>query len=411
MYKKFDPSSYLEQLFAIEKGKEPDQHMRRRRYWLIQKFEQILKKGLPQPKPDFEIPEGHQAEPLENLRKKYDDIAVHYANLYRGAYIFNYLGFALAIAIASGAFTVLYIKDGINSRIQCEYAADAILLLLGILKFWVIRDIISNTHDLKDNFINAKYIDFRYVSERIRFFVAYALLGKTCSLKPVSGGHLEQLLMENSGFRFYDEKVKHELDPLLKNLDHTKVNKGEAFAYLIQNQYRFHHSRAQRHRTFENKLKWLCEILNKCVKFIVLADIIIAIAYLCCCCWCCFFKSSSSAEASKHIMHTVHCVTPILVILTIIVPAVVAALVAITAQSEYSKLAARNYRLSQELQDFVRSYEEKSKYDLEFNQNKAETQSKTAEHYFDQHFDTIAQKLLDEVTEWTLIYEKEVHEM
>lgn len=410
-YQKTIRAAYLDQAKTIEKGSEPDQFLKWLRFNLIHYFEYILKKGLPKPNKEFEIPEGHWAKPLDNLRLKYDKISIHYANLYRGGYIFNYLGFAVAIIIASSAFTVLYYKEGINVNVGSTHAADFLLLLLGIMKLIVIMLIIYNSHDLKDNNINAKYIDFRFVSERIRFFVAYAFLGKECKLQPVSGGHLEKLLKENTGFLLYKEIEKVEVVQLVNKLDPKNVDKQAAFDYLIKNQFEFHDSRRQRHRKYESKLKQLAEFLNTTVKWLVIADMVIAICYLSCYYWKSVVEQSIAAKLAQHYSEIIHHATPILVILTIIIPAFVAAIVAITAQSEYGKLAARNERLSLELIEFVNKYENQLEEDRKNNQNNGTPTSNKAELYFDSNFENMAQKLLDEVTEWTLIYEKEVHEM
>jgi len=382
---KFNSEDYLHEISSIDAGKEPDQYLKKMRFWLIRSFEGFLKKGIQSDYVGYNLSKEHPAYPIEEIRQKYDNIAGHYANMYRGGYLFNYFGFALAVIIASFAFAVLYYKDELNTFFNYEYFADIVLIVLGTLKLLVIMKIIGNTHDLKNNSINLKHIDFRYVAERLRFDVAFAIIGEKCKLSPNSGRHLQQMLNEYTGFLLYRDKVLPELAQIPLQPQASSEDEEIAYKYLIDDQMKFHESRKTRHITFEYKLKSLAEILNKAVLFIVILDLLIALCHVIC----------HSIHFEWQLIDGAHTFTSILVMLTIIFPACVAALVAVTAQSEYGKLSARNNRLMIELSGFIEQYKN--------SQNKQD--------YFASNFSPTVQKLMDEVTEWTLIYEKEVHEM
>lgn len=408
-----DQVKYFHEIVDIKNVDKADQGYKRLRIWILNRFQNNLKtlSGVewktPKNLKDFynlfkslffkknqgkaEKPSEIKKTPIENLQEQYDSIAVHYANMYRGGFLLNYYGFAIAVTVASVALLISYYTHHIHAgeTIFCaKYFFIVIIILLGMLKLKIILTIIGNTHDLKKRSINKKLVDFRYVAERLRFDVAFAMLDKTCKLRLSAGGHLQDYLAQNTGNRLY-KKVKAEQAAIF---DHLTTNRDEqaALAYLISGQKDYHKSSAEKHQKFEHILEQIGELLNKLVKWLVILDLAIAFVYLICHIVCHIYHIETDGIWPIKMVDGAHTFTALLIGLTIVLPAWVAAHVAITGQSEYSRLAARNKRLANDLE---------------------EAQTTLSKKFTDKEFEAIAQMLMDEVTEWTLIYEKKVHEM
>jgi hypothetical protein len=292
--------------------------------------------------------------------------------MYRGGYLLNYFGFALAVTVAACVLGLLYL-DAITNH-KFEEIIEVAIIFLGLIKLGIIYTIITNTKDISENRINQKHIDFRYVAERLRIVQAYSYLGQSCKLAPKLGEHLMGAIKIYPGELLF----QHVCLNLPTNFDEKKYD-NEAVQYLVDDQISFHSDREIRHCKYAEKLEHKAEILNKVVLYFVFTDLIIAILY-----WLSGFYDFNSQPLSL-----LHSITGLLILFTISLPALVAAYTGITAQSEYYKLSLRNIRLKKDLK----------------------TASINLKPYNQNAFDEISQKLLDEVIEWTLIYEKKVHEL
>jgi hypothetical protein len=365
---------YFKEISEINANNIPDRYLERPRFKILSWFENRVKQGVNSNYQEYKLPLDHHANNIEQIKKKYDSVAYHYSKLYRGGYLLNYFGFAIAVTIAAFALCLLYYGQFLKEDYQWIIAI--FVTVLGMLKLAVIITIIRNTENLKRKNINRKHVDFRYVAERLRVDVAYAINGQKNHFSPKLGSHLSSLIATNTATKLYEKIVLTEL----ASIPIHDSNNHEAREYLIQDQLNFHIDRGHRHRQIEQKLEHWSEKMNIWVKRLVILDLLLAALYLIChfCNW------------HYEIVHYIHHSAGALILITISLPAFVACLVGITAQSEYDKLAIRNERLENE---------------LELSNNALTAQ------FTQNEFDKAAQKMVDEVAEWTLIYEKKVYEM
>jgi hypothetical protein len=367
---------YIQEIKSIDTANIPDNKLFRLRSFALKSFEKRLKKGIASNYQGYSPEFSGHAEKVKLAWEKYDQLAMHYATMYRGGYLLNYFGFSVAIFIAAGALALLY------TSCHCEggylIAIEAALIMLGISKVLVIMTIIRNSYDIKEKYINQKHIDFRYVAERLRVDLAYAMMEKSNPIQPVLGGHLASKLNNYSGEVLYQE-VRSQLGSGDSNAETTEDKRAEAVHYLISDQYEYHADREKRHELFEHKLERLGEKLNTIVLVLVCIDIAIAVSHFVC----------HMTHLNVPFITAAHSLTALLIFLTIVFPALVGTLTGIAAQSEYYKLSSRNKRLKEEL-----------------GMSRAELQTFTQDS-----FNKAAQMITDEVAEWTLIYEKKVPEL
>ena len=133
-------------------GSTQRQPSMRERFWTY--FEKKLRTGR-SPKSDPPLP------PYQLWRDRATSLNYHYAGLYRGAFLLNYLLAVIAVVLAALSLVLL------GTRPNAAWLVP-VLLGLGVLKLCIVMFIYQNTHRANHEQWNERAIDYRYLAERLR---------------------------------------------------------------------------------------------------------------------------------------------------------------------------------------------------------------------------------------------------
>jgi hypothetical protein len=124
----------------------------RERFWTW--FEKRLRTGR-SPTSDPSLP------PYQRWRDRATSLNYHYAGLYRGAFLLNYLLAVIAVVLAALSLVLLVSKSDAPWL-------EPVLLGLGALKLCIVIFIYRNTHRANHEQWNERAVDYRYLAERLR---------------------------------------------------------------------------------------------------------------------------------------------------------------------------------------------------------------------------------------------------
>ena len=99
--------------------------------------------------------------PYQLWRDRATSLNYHYAGLYRGAFLLNYLLAVIAVVLAALSLVLL------GTRTDAAWLVP-VLLGLGALKLCIVIFIYRNTHRANHEQWNERAIDYRYLAERLR---------------------------------------------------------------------------------------------------------------------------------------------------------------------------------------------------------------------------------------------------
>ena len=111
-----------------------------------------------------DAPTDRTLEPFAQWRKRATELNYHYAGLYRGAFILNYVLAVIAVSLATLSLVLIAMFHP-NPPSEAESSAlTTKLLVLGFLKLLCIVAIFVNTRSANNSGWNEKAIDYRYGS-------------------------------------------------------------------------------------------------------------------------------------------------------------------------------------------------------------------------------------------------------
>lgn len=390
----------------------PSHGLSKRRIIIWKGYENLWKKksgGNRQPgsQPPPDAPYATIKKERQNISKTADT----YQTQYRGGYMLNYVYSALAITIAVAAI-VYYIfmakyfpfkiageNLGIWSIVfslkhfPWQYLP---LVILGLIKIMLIRQIIHNTHEANHHNYNKLAINYRYASERLKFNEYLSFAGIFNPPKPTLGKHSQYFLQNNAGEFYFEDKLSKlkensryviDLTPQ-KVLNHIDFLKKEWY----DGQKKYHENKTQQFGNEHTQLEHLAIKLSITVLWIVGIEIAIKIA-------------EGFVVLPYSLKSFLSYAAPVLLGLAILLPAIVAILVSINFQNENKKISDRHAVIVKGIN--------KAKENIE--NRETEARNKLQEGCLFQtalmELDEMGTLMIDDVAEWMIFYENKVYEI
>ncbi len=346
----------------------------------------------------IEIKVGSKLERLtdiSNFQKNMEDVNTAFSYQYRGGFILNNLLAIIAVSIA-----VFMMLLGIYSHL-CDFSEAVIftvvIVILICLKYLTLRSILGNTKAATDDNWNDKSILTRYLAERLRVYEFLYANNILRGIKPLRGKHMndkfkgsppEAIYRKIEGYMSVENGGDFSLDPIV-NME--KFNKG-----LVWGQINFHSRTSNKYEFLDELLDEGGAWLNKLTIGLVFADgIILALNKI--------LPEYDGCHCSQFIEWLHLYGTPFFVLLTALFPAIISAFNAVRFQSESKKLKERYAtmyellsRKSENIQTVLDSL-------------KVNPKGSDILELFPL-ITEIEQIMLDEISDWTLLYSKEFFE-
>ena len=330
-----------------------------------------------------------------SFRDNIDDVNMFFSYQYRGGFILNNLLAVVAVIIA---VAMLFLIISGFLWVWSEMLIFSILMLALIAaKYRTLKSIEKNTKSGQNENWNELSIITRYLAERLRVFDFLFLNGILKGIKPSPGKHLnnkfkgsppEAIFRKIEGIISFEDHKNQFLDPIT-NIEIFNES-------LIQSQIYFHKLTSRKYDKMDNFLENWGRRLNKATIYLVVIDFFILIFS--------FIVSEYYENGCFIFIEILHkYFTPLFIGLTALFPALVAALNAIRFQSESKKLKER-YKTMHELLSEKSDNIRKIIIALR-NDSKG---SEILELF--PLITEIEQIMLDEVSDWSLLYSKDFYE-
>lgn len=413
---KYDVDLLREYFNPEEKTNECGKWSFRKKFWRI--FKSFFP-SKPFPKSDsackpFKPDQVH--EPFRPYRKRARDLNYHYSDLYRGAFLSNYMMAIMAVSLA--AVSLLFLTKVIAMEEQLLYG---LLLALGMLKLIIVGCILRNTKKVNSKNWNKKAIDFRYFLERLRSMYYLPLAG---SYQPPEAVSFASRSIQQSSIDWLFNALVRAISPAdvmmsgavetisksdgsdekipIKKLITISAEKvvEEVKEYWIDEQIKYHEGNAGAMRNMNKFIENSSFILTIMVIVVVFFDLILVSGE--------YFHLLSEAWKA-----CAEAATRGLITVTVILPAVIAALSGIRSQTECQRLAER----SEAMKTILKKHDDVLtgkilKRIQDNNSKKVKDKIDVGSQVLDSLFLTehVATRLSQEVSEWTVLYAKEVNE-
>ncbi len=359
----------------------------------------VLSKRIWKPKPEKEAVDKDKSK-IRILHENIDRANGLLANQYRGGYVLNNLLAVFAVGLAIIALLSLYFAVVFE---KSELVAFTLLLLvLAIVKLFSISMIYKNTKTGHEKKWNLRSIQSRYLAERLRIFEYLFNNGITRGIKPSLGKHLNaefQRAPSETIYRKIEGNTSFEDDKIPDNKTtylYPFETLNQMNSDLVAGQIKFHTSSSKRMEILENFLDHTGKILNEVTIGIVIIDLIILFLSL-------LFRDKEIKECFSIIEWLHKNLAPFLIGITAFLPALVASFNTIRFQSEARKLKQRYLKMFTILTEKSLKINE-----LLTTNNEAILGSGILDTY--PIITEVEQIMLDEVSDWTLLYDKDLFE-
>lgn len=331
-------------------------------------------------------------------RKRARGLSAQYAGLYRGTFLLNFALAVLAVCLAVGSLIVLiHAPEDAHGHLDPSATQWLILLVFGIGKLAVLVGIALLTRQAIRANWNEKAIDFRYLAERLRSMAYLPTVGSMRTSAPRSAGYATRTSTQRmvdwlfaarvrevtaeAGGRADSEPERIRLNPLSAA---TAIREG-----WIANQALYHGRNEQVMARINHWLEKAGTLLNITVVGVVILDLI-------------------GLLFSGPVGDVLHNLSPWLLLMAAVLPAAVASLNGIRFQSECARLADRSTQMRWLLRDLETRANDLIRA-IEKPDNPATGALGHTAAVLDLAEDC-AQVMLDEVSEWTFVYAKELVE-
>jgi len=341
----------------------------------------------------------HSLHQLVNIQKaELDTRAKFYQLQYRGGYIFNYV-LALA-AIALAVTSLIIFSENEHLIVLCKRSAESLeatywIFGLGFIKLLILIILVRNTKNINKNEYNKKAIDYRYAAERLRINSFMSIIGILRSPNPSLGNHSRKHFAKYRGESIYQYMMAEALVQPFK-ITITKQLLQDMLInfkrHCILDQCNYHTSQSSEMKSMDNRLQSIPEKVALGVMGIVAIDLVLAFLLE-------IIKKPDWPWGEKTAVYA----APILIGLTAFLPAIVTTLNSIHFQSESHRLMTRSQLMVSELLTHSEIID-RTLANLK--------KSKDGSEFFEvlKAVDNTASLLIDEVAEWSLIYEKRVYD-
>ncbi len=394
--KELSPEQIVDILFPEEynaKYIEPEQiidkgyiFFLRKKAWIL--FEFFFKRKKHRTTDDNPFFHNSLHETLYKIQDELDKKAIHFQYQYRGGYILNYILAITAIMLAVTS-SILFSE---GKYIDYKFWVYS-LIIIGVFKLIVIAAMIVNTRNINIHGYNRKAIDYRYAAERLRVNYFMSILGVLRSPNPSLGNHSKKHFANYTGEVIYQSCMA----VLLGKRFNVVIDKEKLMKFLqllkkdwIGAQKKYHSFEKIRMKRMDSQLLYWPVFFSIAVLLIVFFDIISG-----------YLIEIALPHRLKPIHESFIIIVPIMLGFTAFLPAIVSALNSIHFQSEAHRLFVRSDLMVRELKT----------YDQNIGQLEITIEnSDEGSDFFRilKLMDNLASLQIDEVAEWSLIYEKRV---
>jgi hypothetical protein len=310
---------------------------RRERAWSL--FEGWFSRGKTK---SFDTP-----PPWTRWRDRATRLNYHYAGLYRGAFLLNYLLATTAVLLAAAGLFVLAIASGDpHGRPPWLWW---LLVALALCELGIVAWILRNTRRAHREDWNDKAVDLRYLAERLR---AAAFLAPIGSARPPAAQpppHAARALRQSAADWLFDAIVRHvppgaaHAPPATAGAAATgtvppiiRIDDNTVRAALEGVRDRWLMPQAEYHRS-------TAATMGRMHRFLGRAGVVLSLAVVACVA----FDAILLAAKALHwppasLLGTAPWLTPVLMLLAAVLPAAVASANAVRFQSECRRLAERS---------------------------------------------------------------------
>lgn len=279
--------------------------------------------------------------PLSAYRDRARSLNYHYAGLYRGAFLANYVLAVVAVSLSALSLVVLALD---------LHDAAKLLLALGAVELAVVVFIFWNTKQANSNDWNGRAVSYRYLAERLRSLYFLTCCGSTRApsaqirhplhraraLRQSAADWLYQAIERSSSPAAMFPRIAPSLPDNVGSVpraDSISLHGASTMAVLrdkwIADQGAYHRSNERvMHLMYHRTERWVTT-LNLTVIVILAADLLASIA-------------KSLGRLSPALVNAIHDHLPFLFFFTAVIPAVVAGVNGIRFQSECQKLSERS---------------------------------------------------------------------
>lgn len=375
-----------------------DQDLPRRRLWFRPWIWARFEAGFRYPQRINNAEYG--APEISAMRRRASQLNQYYAGLYRGAFLLNYLLAVVAVALGATSLVLMGATHTDLSRVlatalQTNSSTIApgsafVLILVTLAKLGVVGFMMRNTNVANKEKWNEKAIHFRYLAEQLRCVPFLQMAGNgqgprssrsLFSSKAVRQGTVDWLV--GALVRNFDRPPPAALDPAA-SLEVIKTQ-------WIQAQIDYHEANTRMMSRIESFTERWSRRINRIVMAAVGIDLLTLTMN-----WLGWLPDALSM--------TIAPMSPALVFLAALLPAVVASLSGIRFQSECGRLAERSAVVTELLRDRVREAEQlQASIAMEMPSRRSERLADVL-----RLAENCARDLIDEVAEWSVLYQKEL---
>lgn len=361
-------------------------------------------------------PNDRPLEPFATWRMRATELSYHYTGLYRGAFILNYALAVVAVTLATLSLVLIATLHASPDIGPIGGLAGA-LLALAFLKLVCIVTIFFNTHSANHSGWNDKAIDYRYLSERLRCAFYLPTVGSARPPVPAKAQFTSRVLRQSavdwlfeamtrhvSPFRIGDLHVTATADTPNGGANLLRVDSAASLqgirAHWLAAQQDYHRRNKVHMDAMHHCSERLVGRLNLTVMFAVTLDLLILLFV---------FLSEQFGLPHWHLVETLHGYAPGLIFVAAVLPAAVASLNGVRFQSECRRLADRSGVMQKLLQGNAERATALAEQITRSQDDPAtDLGSWSAEVLRLAEF--CEGELVEEATEWSVLYAKEIHE-
>jgi hypothetical protein len=380
----------------------------RRASWLErrwQKFEGPFKLATSTTRQDRQLMTAYDL-----YRNRAADLSAHYAGRFRGTFITNY---GLAILVAILVACSIIVLDYQVTHPGAEYPLVAALLEAG--KLLIISVIFYHSYTANKNYWNDRAIDYRYLSERLMALRVLPVLG---SFQPPSAGalHFASRVSRQSAVEWLFKAITRSIPPLPPDTPLTEIpvtpdttlrvrlltcNTQEGInkiKWWLDREVGYHAKNQHTMHGINSFLKRTVEVMGILSLAAVVANVVLLLTMVD---WSSHLSGADKAHEAVHHEYLI----PLLLLLTVVLPIIVVGLSGIRLQSEAHRLAERSVFLRRLL---TKRQRELNELDQRLISGKKLLTLPNAA-VLDMG-EKIAADHVQEVTEWSVVYAKELLE-
>ena len=342
--------------------------------------------------PQTLAPDRYDSGNYKNYREQAGLLSGYYVNKFRSSFLANYLAVAFASGLAITALLMLALDIG----------TYVLLLFFALIEFGLVSFTIWNTAAIKDNKLNHRGIDFRYLAERLRTMYFLPLVGSSMP-PPVKLTLLKDRALRQSTVEQIFLAIIRSVSPIYwsansvssqSNLIEIDVleSLSQIQKYWIEGQSIYQGNSLLRYEAIYKKLEKTISVTSRVLRIVIAVDILVLVLKI--------------LEFKPPILETA---TPILIFLSALLPIFLASVSGLLSQGEFHSLKQR----AEHMKVFIDEHRNNIELLISaISKSKEDPESDLGSwlHKSLLELDNIAEEFSHEVTEWSILYTNEVHD-